>query len=209
MKSWDGKCEHPTTIDCVSNTHRPFRYAATHSLRIFLVQYEPHEVEAREQGSGQVDVLRGAELHIIASHGWVGCSQDCGACVQRGGDASLGNAHRLLLHHLRTSVTTSQQPQPQVSSMNLRSNIALVERLGSSGVPHGIGNTLLFRACNSTALHAQDSHTAQHAPAMLTGVSLPDGSKTRQISHTFVYLSSRQYHRNLSWYCLVYSSGIS
>ncbi len=73
---------------------------ATHIFVVYLVQNEPHEVKAGKKGSRQIDVLCGAALDIVAPHGWVGCSQDCGACVESGGDACFGNAHCLLLHHL-------------------------------------------------------------------------------------------------------------
>lgn len=69
-------------------------------LRIGLVQQQPQEVETRQQSGGQVDVVLWAALEVVAAARGVGGRQDRRSRVERGGDAALGDAHRLLLHGL-------------------------------------------------------------------------------------------------------------
>ena len=63
-------------------------------------QDEVDEVEAGEEGGGQVDVVDDGEARIVARADGVGGGEDAGARVERRDDARLGHAHRLLLHHL-------------------------------------------------------------------------------------------------------------
>lgn len=76
----------------------------TYSFRVLLVQHEPHEVKAGQEGCRQVHVLHRAAPHIVPPHHWVGCCQHCGPSVQSGCDPSLRNAHCLLLHDLHMSI---------------------------------------------------------------------------------------------------------
>lgn len=82
-------------------------------LLVSLVQDEPHEVKAGQQGGRQRDVLCGRAPGVVAAVCRVRSSQEGGARVQCGGDACFGNAHRLLLHHLPQAPHVSAGLQAQ------------------------------------------------------------------------------------------------
>lgn len=62
------------------------------------VEDEVEDVEAGEEGGGEVDVLHGGDFGVVAAVERVGCGEDGGAGVERGGDAGFGDGDGLLLH---------------------------------------------------------------------------------------------------------------
>jgi hypothetical protein len=69
-------------------------------LVVDAVQDQVDQVEARQQGRRQVDVLGHGQVRVVAAADGVGRGQDAGAGVERGDDAGLGDGDGLLLHDL-------------------------------------------------------------------------------------------------------------
>mmetsp|Transcript_9575 Transcript_9575/g.19836 ORF Transcript_9575/g.19836 Transcript_9575/m.19836 type:complete len:529 (+) Transcript_9575:859-2445(+) len=67
---------------------------------VCLVQDEVDQVEAGEEGGGQLDVVHHGHVGVVAGPDGVGGGEHGGAGVEGGDDARLGHRHRLLLHHL-------------------------------------------------------------------------------------------------------------
>ena len=64
------------------------------------VEQQEHQIEARHERRGHVDVLRGRATEVVAAVQRVCRGKHRSAGVQGCTDAALGNRHRLLLHHL-------------------------------------------------------------------------------------------------------------
>lgn len=65
-----------------------------------LVKQDENQVEPREEGRGQVDVLVDCLLLVVPAVEGIGRSKDRGSGVEGGGDARLGDGDCLLLHNL-------------------------------------------------------------------------------------------------------------
>ena len=63
-----------------------------------LVEDEEEDVEAGEQGGGEVDVLDGRDARVVPAVERVGGREDGRAGVEGGGDAGFGNGDGLLFH---------------------------------------------------------------------------------------------------------------
>lgn len=69
-------------------------------LILLLVEDDEEEIKTGHDWSGDVDVVAEGLGAVVPSPDWVRSSQDRGASVERGVNASLGNGDRLLLHSL-------------------------------------------------------------------------------------------------------------
>ena len=70
------------------------------TLEYWSYEDQEDEVKTREQSSGEVDVLAGRFLHVVAAEERVGGTEERHARIERGLDTRLGDGDGLLLHHL-------------------------------------------------------------------------------------------------------------
>mmetsp|Transcript_19882 Transcript_19882/g.48164 ORF Transcript_19882/g.48164 Transcript_19882/m.48164 type:complete len:207 (-) Transcript_19882:822-1442(-) len=69
-------------------------------LRVHAIHEQEEDVETREERLREVDVLGRRPPQVVPPVRWVRRRKHARAGVERGGDASLGDRHSLLLHHL-------------------------------------------------------------------------------------------------------------